>query len=106
MLENHITPNAAYNSYERESEGASLCKEGTRVAVMGKVIEWARGDDGHPVCWLHGPAGSGKSTIAHTLAQQYDKRYGLAFSFFFSRRNIDRSDATKFFPTFAYQLAV
>jgi hypothetical protein len=61
------------------------------------------------VCWLVGPAGSGKSTIAHTIAQQYDKeengQNSLAFSFFFSRRHQDRSDATKLFPTFAYQLA-
>ncbi|KIM73078.1 hypothetical protein PILCRDRAFT_81406, partial [Piloderma croceum F 1598] len=59
--------------------------------------------------WLVGPAGSGKSMIAHTIAQQYDKEeYGqnsLTFSFFFSRRHCDHSDVTKLFPTFAYQLA-
>jgi polynucleotide 5'-kinase involved in rRNA processing len=70
-LENHITQHAAYNSYERESEGASICVENTRVAVLRKVMAWAQAQNGHPqtpICWLHGPAGSGKSTIAHTLA--------------------------------------
>jgi hypothetical protein len=108
MLENHITQNAAYNSYERESEGASICAENTRVAVLRNVMGWAQGQNGHPrtpVCWLYGPAGSGKSTIAHTLAQRYDEQGRLAFSFFFSRRNLDRNDATKFVLTFAYQLA-
>jgi hypothetical protein len=108
MLENHIAQHAAYNSYERESEGASICEENTRVAVLENVMGWAQGQNGHPrtpVCWLHGPAGSGKSTIAHTLARRYDEQKRLAFSFFFSRRNLDRSDATKFVLTFAYQLA-
>jgi hypothetical protein len=104
-LENHITQNAAYNSYERESEGASICAENTRAAVLDNVMAWAQGENSHPVCWVHGPAGSGKSTIAHTLAQRYDEQERLAFSFFFSRRNLDRNDATKFILTFAYQLA-
>jgi hypothetical protein len=43
--------------------------------------------------------------VAHTLARRYDERKRLAFSFFFSRRNLDRSDATKFVLTFAYRLA-
>ena len=77
--------------------------------MLRKIEEWAENENGHPVCWLVGPAGSGKSTIAHTIAQRYDKeengQNSLAFSFFFSRRHRDRSDATKLFPTFAYQLA-
>jgi hypothetical protein len=105
ILENHIMQHAAYNSYERESEGASICEENTRVAVLENVMAWAGGQTDRPVCWVHGPAGSGKSTIAHTLARRYDEQKRLAFSFFFSRRNLDRSDATKFVLTFAYQLA-
>jgi NACHT domain len=77
--------------------------------VLRKIVEWAENENGCPVCWLFGPAGSGKSTIAHTIAQRYDKeengQNSLAFSFFFSRRHHDRSDASKLFPTFAYQLA-
>lgn len=73
---------------------------------MKKITAWVAGGNDHPGCWLHGPAGSGKSTIAHTLAQLYDERKRLAFSFFFSRQDLDRRDATKFFLTFAYQLTV
>ncbi|KAF8227391.1 hypothetical protein L208DRAFT_1029019, partial [Tricholoma matsutake] len=60
---------------------------------------------GYPVCWLEGPAGSGKSTIAHTIAKQCDGDNRLAFSFFFSRGKHNRSDTTKFVPSFACQLA-
>jgi NACHT domain len=105
ILRPHIAPNAAYNSREREKEHASICQEGTRTEIIGNISGWARGDPGHPVCWLEGPAGSGKSTIAHTIAQEYDDKSWLAFSFFFSRGKADRNDTAKFVPTFAYQLA-
>jgi energy-coupling factor transporter ATP-binding protein EcfA2 len=109
MLKGYGNPNAAYHSIERQNEEASICQESTRETVLRKIAEWAENENGYPVCWLVGPAGSGKSTIAHTIAQRYDKeengQNNLAFSFFFSRRHRDRSDATKLFPTFAYQLA-
>ena len=106
LLKDHVNLQAAYDSAEREAEQASICQEGTRDQVMNDVIAWAEKENGRPVCWLRGPAGAGKSTIAHTIAQRYDERKMLGFSFFFSRRNRDRSDATKLFATFAYQLAV
>ncbi|KIM71501.1 hypothetical protein PILCRDRAFT_830291, partial [Piloderma croceum F 1598] len=45
----------------------------TREKVLRDITAWAERQDGRPVCWLAGPAGSGKSTIAHTIAQQYDR---------------------------------
>jgi NACHT domain len=108
-LERYANQNAAYHSIERQDEEASICQENTRETVLRKIVEWAENGNGCPVCWLVGPAGSGKSTVAHTIAQRYDKEEDgqnrLAFSFFFSRRHHDRGDATKFFPTFAFQLA-
>jgi hypothetical protein len=65
-----------------------------------------RGNDNNRICFLSGRAGTGKSTIAHTIAEKCDQQNLLGFSFFFSRRNRDRSDATKFIPTLAYQLSV
>jgi len=105
MLKEHTAFNARYNSRERESEHASTCQEGTRKAVISQLSAWAKEPDSRPVCWLEGPAGSGKSTVAQTIAEQCDKDGRLAVSFFFSRGKQDRSDSTRFFPTFAYQLA-
>ncbi|KAF8341102.1 hypothetical protein F5887DRAFT_919208 [Amanita rubescens] len=102
---NQIAIHAAYNSAERESEHASTCQEGTREMVLSKLMWWSKASDGYPVCWLEGPAGSGKSTILHTIAKQCDDEGRLAFSFFFSRGKADRSDTAKVIPTFAYQLA-
>jgi len=105
MLKNHVSFNAAYNSLERENEGVSVCMENTRTKVLEDIKNWAQDKDDLPVCWLYGPAGSGKSTIAHTIAQDAEPGNKLAFSYFFSRGNPDRNDMTKFVPTFAYQLA-
>jgi len=105
ILEKRVAFNAAYNSGEREAENASTCLEGTREDVIRKISGWVRGNTDLPICWLQGPAGSGKSTVAHTIAKQCDDNQKLAFSFFFSRGKLDRSDTAKFFPTFAHQLA-
>lgn len=50
-------------------------------------------------------AGTGKSTIAHTVAYQYFKQRRLAASFFFSRGGGDVGNARKFVTTIAVQLA-
>jgi adenylylsulfate kinase-like enzyme len=105
MLEKHIAVQATYNSRERELEHASTCLENTHESVIEKISVWSKANNGLLICWLHGPAGSGKSTIAHTIAEQCDRDQKLAFSFFFSWGKRDRSDTTKFVPTFAYQLA-
>ena len=105
ILKERTAIHAVYNSMERELEHASTCQEGTRAAVLSKLTAWSTASDEYPVCWLEGPAGSGKSTILHTVAEQCDDEKRLAFSFFFSRGKADRSNAAKVIPTFAYQLA-
>jgi len=105
MLMPYTAFNAAYNSGERESEHASTCLENTRKDVINRISAWVEGNHNRPVCWLEGPAGSGKSTIAHTIAEHCANKQQLASTFFFSRGKLDRSDTSKFFPTFAHQLA-
>jgi hypothetical protein len=51
-------------------------------------------------------AGTGKSTIAHTVARDYFEQGRLAASFFFSRGGGDAGNASKFVTTIAIQLAV
>jgi hypothetical protein len=50
-------------------------------------------------------AGTGKSTLARTIAQEYYNRKRLGASFFFSKGVEDRSHAGMFFTTIAVQLA-
>jgi hypothetical protein len=104
ILKEHVALNASYNSWERELEHASVCQEGTCEGILNRISTWYSAPNGHPICWLQGPAGTGTSTVAHTIAKQCDDVKMLAFSFFFSRGKRSRV-TTNFFPTFAYQLA-
>ena len=51
-------------------------------------------------------AGTGKTTIAHTVARSYLDEGRLAGSFFFSRGGGDVGNARKFVTTIAVQLAI
>ncbi|KAJ7823679.1 hypothetical protein B0H14DRAFT_2825851 [Mycena olivaceomarginata] len=58
------------------------------------------------ILWLHGPAGSGKSAIAQSFCQKLRADGRLGGSFFFKRGHLSRGNASKLFPTLAYQLAL
>ena len=58
-----------------------------------------------PVYWLNGLAGTGKSTIAQTIAERFFADERLGASFFCSRDFEDRRDLRYIFPTLAFQLA-
>ncbi|KAK4975543.1 hypothetical protein LTR28_009444 [Elasticomyces elasticus] len=65
---------------------------------------WADRSHDSWIFWLNGMAGTGKSTIALTIARQYHKRKRLGASFFFSRGKSDVDRADFFFTTIAAQL--
>ena len=72
---------------------------------MERIRAWADGDDTRHIFWLRGLAGTGKSTIARTVAHENYIRKRLGASFFFSRGGGDIGDASKFFTSIAVQLA-
>ena len=57
-----------------------------------------------PVLWINGLAGTGKSTLAQTIAQECQNKHSLGASFFCARVG-DRSNIQLIFPTIARQLA-
>lgn len=89
------------------------CTPGTRNEVLGRIFNWA--EDASPsspsVFWLSGPAGSGKSTIAFTVAEQYDRTKEhfskdiLRATFFCSRQLESASRQVSIIPTLAHQIA-
>ncbi|TDL24478.1 hypothetical protein BD410DRAFT_838010 [Rickenella mellea] len=94
---------AAFNSQERYP--APECLENTRITVRDEIAKWHSETDGRSICWLKGPAGAGKSSIAQTVAQELHSDGKLAASFFFRRGHARRSNITDFIPTMASQLA-
>ncbi|KAF8872914.1 hypothetical protein BD779DRAFT_1392843, partial [Infundibulicybe gibba] len=80
----------------------SSCYPGTRKVALETIYHWI-GDPAAPHClWLHGPAGTGKSTIAQTVARQCRRDKTLGASYFFTRGSI--GGLPPLFPTLAYQL--
>ena len=72
---------------------------------MDEIELWTRDFDKPPVYWLNGLAGTGKSTIAKTIAERTFADGRLGASFFCSRDFEDRSNLQAIFPTLAVQLA-
>jgi hypothetical protein len=81
------------------------CLKGTRSAVLDEIELWASEPSQPPVYWLNGLAGTGKSTIARTIAERLFADGRLGASFFCSRDFEDRRNLQLIFPTLAVQLA-
>ena len=102
---------SALNNF-RSANGAEFrhgehkgCLKGTWGAVLNSIELWARDPDKSPVYWLNGLAGTGKSTIAKTIAERLFADDQLGASFFCSRDFEDRRNLQLIFPTLATQLA-
>jgi len=96
----------------RSAKGAEFCHgertgclKGTRGPVLDRIELWAGDFDQHSIYWLNGLAGTGKSTIAKTVAERLFADGRLGASFFCSRDYEDRKNIELIFPTLATQLA-
>lgn len=96
------TADAAFNSRSRQHD--PLCLPDTRIDILNKLRAWADGCHDPFIFWLNGMAGTGKSTIARTIANDFHSNDRLGASFFFSRGQGDLGRAAKFFTTLAFQL--
>ncbi|KIM74851.1 hypothetical protein PILCRDRAFT_31063, partial [Piloderma croceum F 1598] len=81
------------------------CQEGTRTEVIAVIKKLIKKGGNCRICWLHGPAGSGKSAISQTIAEWCVRKEILAASFFFRRGAGDRSSIARLVPTLAHQLS-
>jgi GTPase SAR1 family protein len=126
ILDHTIAGGASHDSAERYVQ--PQCHPDTRKRILDVLYRWACGieptknwaaeetgndfscsDDSGPsssILWLHGPAGSGKSAIAQSLCQKLKEEGRLGGSFFLKRSYQSRGNASKLFPTLAYQLAL
>jgi hypothetical protein len=98
-------PEAAFNHISRQ--GHPVCLPNTRTQVLNDIMAWARGevDGGECIYWLNGMAGTGKSTIARTVARACCDEERLGASFFFSRGGGEIETARMFVTSIAMQLA-
>ncbi|XDG06280.1 hypothetical protein ABKA04_005895 [Annulohypoxylon sp. FPYF3050] len=107
---------AAFNYYDN-NERQAHCTQGTRLEILSELQKWIQNPTGEPILWLHGMAGTGKSTIARTVAKALNSmisltgghrlpnNVSLGATFFFKRDDDTRNSANVLFRTLAYQLA-
>ena len=82
------------------------CMPGTRVKILEALEAWALDDlSSSKVYWLVGMAGTGKSTILHTMCEILDGKNMLGGSFFCSRGSENACNARLIVPTIAHSLA-
>ncbi|OBT66967.1 hypothetical protein VE03_04219 [Pseudogymnoascus sp. 23342-1-I1] len=98
-----VATEASFNSLHNQHE--PTCLLNTRIELLQHISAWVEGTDERCIFWLNGIAGTGKSTVARTVARTYYDRGNLGGSFFFVKGGGDLSKANKLATTLARQLA-
>ena len=96
---------------EREMLRRAVCTRGTRERLLNNIVTWAKGSSSETIYWLFGPAGSGKTTIAYTIARRFELATPediivLGGNFFSSRQFKETKFATRIIRTIVYHLAL
>jgi hypothetical protein len=93
--------------HDHAANASDMCMDGTRQTLLAEMTAWFENiEPSAPrIFWLNGLAGTGKTTVARTMADWAHQRGRLAATFFFSR-NIDATRVpSAIIPTLAYQIA-
>jgi len=75
----------------------------THMPALQAIRAWVSSDLSPPLFWLRGSAGSGKSTIAYSIAQEWSHS---GASFFFSRARLSLRESRLVFQTISFQLRI
>ncbi|TFK66834.1 hypothetical protein BDN72DRAFT_129299 [Pluteus cervinus] len=102
-LSQHAVRRAYFNAAERGNP--PKCHPETRQEIISSFIAWPNDTTARSVRWISGWAGTGKTTIAQTLAEIWARQGCLAATFFFSRSSEETSTTMWLPATIAYQLS-
>jgi AAA ATPase domain len=84
------------------------CLPGTRKEIIDEITQWINSPNGDTVSrifFLSGMAGSGKSAIAHTIAQLFDQQGRLGSSYCFDRADQVNRRPNNLISTIALNIA-
>ena len=98
---------------EKRSLRRAVCTPGTRERILDNLTTWAKdsSSESQTIYWLFGLAGTGKSTIAFTLARRFELAVNtdttaLGGNFFCSRQFEETKQAKRIVRTIVYHLAL
>ncbi|KAL8285641.1 hypothetical protein RB600_009867 [Gaeumannomyces tritici] len=97
-----VANGAAFHAQANEHDPS--CHPDTRVDLLADIHRWIEDPNGKSIFWLHGMAGTGKSTISRTVAEKLAGTNVPSASFFFKKGEGDRGKAAMFFTTIVTQL--
>ncbi|KAJ3979529.1 WD40-repeat-containing domain protein [Lentinula detonsa] len=60
---------------------SKVCLEGTRTDIIQRISQWIKSPNGSQTLLLCGEAGTGKSTISHTIGSNFEHQLGAFFCF-------------------------
>jgi hypothetical protein len=95
------------SAFHNATGAAPACLAGTRTKLLADIEQWMKDPATTRVYWLTGVVGTGKTTIAQSVASMAQDLRCLAASFFFSRTRggAERRQSGSVIPTIAYQFA-
>src|SRR5258706_14224440 len=88
------------------------CMDDTRQSLLNQIMEWVANKLGQVkvlqsnTYWVYGSPGIGKTSLAHSICTNLDKRRHLASAFFCRRDDPILSEPINILPTFIYKLAM
>ncbi|KAG6826653.1 hypothetical protein H0H92_014963, partial [Tricholoma furcatifolium] len=94
-----------YVAKDGGSVGSKVCLEGTRVALLQHIYDWALDSLGARTLLLNGGAGKGKSAIAHTIAKKLQSSGQAIVPFFAFNRSVRERSSSQLIPTWIKHLA-
>ncbi|KAI0037546.1 WD40 repeat-like protein, partial [Auriscalpium vulgare] len=108
-MENTTLPEMPYYATGARYQTGKQCLAGTREELLTDIRAWIDNVDGwhdaSKVFLLTGLSGTGKSSVAHSIANHYDKLKRLGSSVCFNRNKLATCNAEHLFSTIAVDLA-
>lgn len=106
ILRNAVASTAFHNSGDQFDP--PKCHHNTRIAVLQKIKDWILRCDPETwdgfIMWLTGAAGAGKSSIAQSIIELYQREGRILGSFFFGKSDPTRNHGRPLVATLAYQM--
>src|ERR1700691_2812103 len=95
------------NPVQMNASSRPECLPDTRQDLLKSIADWlTTPSQDQNIFWLYGLAGSGKSTIATTIAEYFRELGRLGAFMFFDRKNPSSTEPAAVVPTLCYKLAL